>query len=169
MSLLGELWAGGSSMESTEKAKRTEGTEKAGKFQASSGSAAYCASKKGLTYSEALSSSSEERGCRQEMQGDVQRVLHVHPGAKRPRLPSDNTCGRCFRMTHKTADCRHQVVCLRCSGVSHVAANCRVDLHWSPWRKRVHVRSKNASKGPELHRPEAQNVPARSHPVTSDG
>lgn len=36
-------------------------------------------------------------------------------GAKRLRSPVDATCGRCFRSTHKTSECRHQVVCLRCA------------------------------------------------------
>lgn len=33
-------------------------------------------------------------------------------GAKRPRSPGEATCGHCFRTSHKTADCRHQIVCL---------------------------------------------------------
>lgn len=53
-------------------------------------------------------------------------------GSKRPRSPSDKTCGRCFRSTHKTSECCHQVVCLRCSGVGHVVVRYSVVLRRSP-------------------------------------
>lgn len=61
-------------------------------------------------------------------------------GAKRPRSPNEATCYRCFRSSHKTAECRHKVVCLRCACVGHMAARCLVVR--SPHRKRLHVRSK---------------------------
>lgn len=41
-------------------------------------------------------------------------------GAKRPHSPKDSRCGRCFRSSHKTAECPHQVVCLRCVCVGHM-------------------------------------------------
>lgn len=63
-------------------------------------------------------------------------------GAKHPRSPRSPTCGRCFRTSHLTAECRHQVVCLRCSGVGHLAARCLVETHHNPRRKRIHIRSK---------------------------
>lgn len=43
-------------------------------------------------------------------------------GSKRPHSPKEMACWWCFRPTHKTMECRHQVVCLRCACVSHVAA-----------------------------------------------
>lgn len=61
-------------------------------------------------------------------------------GAKRPRSPNAATCGRCFRSSYKTAECRHQVVCLRCACVGHMAVRCPVFR--SPNNKRIHVRSK---------------------------
>ncbi|KAH7659788.1 RNA helicase protein [Dioscorea alata] len=62
--------------------------------------------------------------------------------SKRPRSPKSPTCGRCFRSSHKTEDCRHQIVCLRCACVGHMAAHCPVEPHRSPKHKKVHVRSK---------------------------
>lgn len=61
-------------------------------------------------------------------------------GAKRPRSPKVSSCGRCFRSTHTTADCRHQIVCMKCACVGHMAARCPIGR--SPNRKRLHVRSK---------------------------
>lgn len=61
-------------------------------------------------------------------------------GAKRPRSPNEATCGRCFRSSHKIAECRHQVVCFRCACIGHMVARCPVVR--SPNRKRIHVRSK---------------------------
>lgn len=61
-------------------------------------------------------------------------------GAKRPRSHNKATCGCCFRSSHKTAECRHQVVCLRCACVGHMAARCSVVR--SPNHKRIHVSSK---------------------------
>lgn len=69
-------------------------------------------------------------------------------GSKRPRSPKEATCGRCFRTSHVTAECRHQVVCLRCSGVGHMAASCKMEMKRSPPRKRLHVRSKWSLTGP---------------------
>lgn len=62
-------------------------------------------------------------------------------GAKRPRSPKEASCGRCFRTSHYTAECRHQVVCLSCSGVGHLAVRCKVAKR-SPPHKHFHVRSK---------------------------
>lgn len=63
--------------------------------------------------------------------------------AKRSRSPNDATCGRCFRSSHKTVECRHQIICLRCACVGHMAARCPVVR--SPKRKQLHVRSKKLS------------------------
>lgn len=63
-------------------------------------------------------------------------------GSKRPRLPTEATCGRCFRASHKTADCRHQVVCLRYACVGHMAARCPMIPRRSLHKKQIHVRSK---------------------------
>lgn len=54
-------------------------------------------------------------------------------GAKRPRSPNEVSCGRCFRSSHRTAECHHQIVCLRCACVGHMAARCPVSR--SPNRK----------------------------------
>lgn len=69
---------------------------------------------------------------------------NVKVGAKRPRSPCEGACGWCFRTSHATSECRHQVVCLRCSGVGHVAARCPVEDRRSLRRRRLHVRSKLA-------------------------
>lgn len=63
-------------------------------------------------------------------------------GAKRPRSPKAASCGCCFRTTHGTVECRHQIVCLRCACVGHMAARCPVENRRSPHRKKVHVRTK---------------------------
>ncbi|KAH7691103.1 Zinc finger CCHC-type protein [Dioscorea alata] len=100
---------------------------------------------KKMTYVQAVSSSSsdEDKGNwttttkpYHRKQPDRQKIT----GAKRPRSPVQGTCGRCFRSSHKTAECRHQVVCMRCAGVGHVAARCPIEC--SPRCKRLHVRSK---------------------------
>ncbi|KAH7657856.1 Zinc finger CCHC-type protein [Dioscorea alata] len=64
-------------------------------------------------------------------------------GANRPRSLIEASCGQCFRTTHKTAECRHQVVCLRCSCVGHMAAQCTSAR--SPHKRLLHVRSKKMS------------------------
>lgn len=104
-----------------------------------------------MTYAQVVASSSSEDG---GGTGKLGRKRRMGPspdqraggqqlaGSKRPRSPKDKTCGRCFRSSHKTSECRHQVVCLRCAGVGHVAARCQVALRRSPRRKRLHVRSK---------------------------
>ncbi|KAH7657308.1 Zinc finger CCHC-type protein [Dioscorea alata] len=102
-----------------------------------------------MTYAEVVDSSSSD-GSPKSGDGARERLSKVPlgkfklgdrmSGAKRPRSPTEVTCGRCFRTTHKTADCRHQVVCLKCACVGHMAARCPVIR--SPHRKRLHVRSK---------------------------
>lgn len=64
-------------------------------------------------------------------------------GAKCPHSMNEVNCGRCFRSSHRTTECRHQIVCLRCACVGHMAARCPVIR--SPNRKRIHVRSKKLS------------------------
>lgn len=128
MSLLGELWKGGTS------------PEKKGGLTASGEG---ILDKPGMSYSEAASSSSEDKRSPNRMLGDLQKKVRPLVGAKRPRSPGEQTCGRCFRATHKTSECKHQVVCLRCNGVGHVAARCRMEVRRSPKRKRLHVRSKH--------------------------
>lgn len=61
---------------------------------------------------------------------------------KRPRSPKSLTCNRCFRTSHSTVECRHQVVCLSCSCVEHMAARCPVEPCRNPHRKWLHIRSK---------------------------
>lgn len=130
----------------------------------SSGNATDPVSQKGMTYSKALSSSSEELRCLNEAHGEVQKPAKVLTGEKRPRSPSNHSCGRCFRTIHKTAECRHQVVCLRYAGVGHVAANCRMELRRSPKRKLMHVRSKRSLDAVEISKSELLIAPARSPP-----
>lgn len=75
--------------------------------------------------------------------GATSVVMHTSSmlsGAKRPRSPKVGTCGHCFRTTHKTSECWHQVVCLRCAGVGHVVAKCSIDPHRSPLKEKLHVR-----------------------------
>lgn len=152
MSLLAELWSGGTSPEIS------------GKLLVPSENDTSLQPRIGKSYSEALSSSSGEHCCRMDAQGEVQKKNMLLSGAKRPRSPTESSCGRCFRRTHKTADCRHQVVCLRCSGVGHVAANCRAELRRSPKRNRVHVRTKRSSDRMEQSRAAPPVVHARSPP-----
>lgn len=83
-------------------------------------------------------------------------------GTKRPRSPGEQSCGRCFRMTHKTSKCRHQVVCLRCSGVGHVVARCKLEPHRSPKRKRLHVRTKRSAELEDENRVEPPVLPRLS-------
>lgn len=64
-------------------------------------------------------------------------------GVKHQRSPNEVSCGRYFRPSHRTTECRHQIVCLRCACVGHMAARCPVIR--SPNRKRLHVRSKKSS------------------------
>lgn len=61
---------------------------------------------------------------------------------KRPRSPKSPTCDRCFRTSHSTVECRHQVVCLHCSCVEHMAARCPMEPCRSPHHKWLHIRSK---------------------------
>lgn len=106
---------------------------------------------KGMTFAQVVSSSSSEEGSSLAKNtgmgsggassGQSGAAVKL-AGSKRARSPTEKTCGRCFRWSHKTSECRHQVVCLRCSGVGHVAARCSVVLRRSPQRKRLHVRSK---------------------------
>ncbi|KAH7690551.1 Zinc finger CCHC-type protein [Dioscorea alata] len=86
-----------------------------------------------MSYSQAVSSSSSGE----------RRPPKV--GLKRPRSPIEQTCGRCFRTSHKMEECRHQIVCLRCSCVGHMAARCTVDLRRSPHRRKLHVHTKRKS------------------------
>lgn len=84
--------------------------------------------------------------------------------AKRPRSPTEGTCGRCFCSSHKAAKCRHQAVCLRCVGVGHMAAHCSVEC--SPHRKRLHVRSKHVTSSDQQVGPRDDSV--RSRRVSMD-
>lgn len=97
-----------------------------------------------MTYSEALSSSSEDTRNPKGVQDGKQKTARLLMGAKRPRSPIEHSCGRCFRSTHKTEECRHQVIYLRYVGVGHVTANCRVETRCSQKRKMVHVWSKHS-------------------------
>lgn len=72
--------------------------------------------KKGLSFAEVVSSSSEDFGSVKGARVKTQNKAKSLFGAKRPRSPGEMSCGRCFRTTHKTSECRHQVVCLRCGG-----------------------------------------------------
>lgn len=101
--------------------------------------------KKGLSYGQVTSSSSSEMRSSKSLRGaTLGGDRHAKAGNKRPRSPRDSACGRCFRTSHSTAECWHQVVCLRCSGVGHVAARCQMELQPSPRRRRVHIRSKQS-------------------------
>ncbi|KAH7689328.1 Zinc finger CCHC-type protein [Dioscorea alata] len=66
----------------------------------------------------------------------------VRVGSKRQRSPMSNSdrCSRCFRTSHSTADCRHQVVCRRCECAGHVAVNCPLETRGSPHRKKNRLR-----------------------------
>lgn len=141
MSLLGELWGGRATSGLTGKLPVSE-SEVAGKLPVSPELASGLQPKAGKSYSEAVSSSSGELFSRIAAQGEVKQKPKMLSGAKRPRSPTESSCGRCFRTMHKTADCRHQVVCLRCSGVGHVAAHCKAEMRRSPKKNRVHIRSK---------------------------
>ncbi|KAH7681768.1 Zinc finger CCHC-type protein [Dioscorea alata] len=93
---------------------------------------------------------------------------HRLSGAKRQRSPTEATCGRCFRSSHKTAECRHQVVCLKCACVGHMAARCPVIQ--SPNRKRIHVRTKKQSTATPERRCEVVEqgvVSSATHQVSS--
>lgn len=117
-------------------------SEVAGKLPVSPELASGLQPKAGKSYSEAVSSSSGELFSRIAAQEEVKQKPKMLSGAKRPRSPTESSCGRCFRTMHKTADCRHQVVCLRCSWVGHVAAHCKAEMRRSPKKNRVHIRSK---------------------------
>ncbi|XP_039138075.1 uncharacterized protein LOC120275526 [Dioscorea cayenensis subsp. rotundata] len=148
MSLLGDLWGGvPASLEGSE----TSAKERKGKT-----AEGISGTRPGYTYAQAAcSSSSGELTTAGQRRNEPRMDKKVVVGAKRPRSPREGACGRCFRSSHSTADCRHQVVCLRCSGVGHVAARCPVDDRRSPRRRKVHVRSKlSGGKGgvPERER-----------------
>lgn len=102
--------------------------------------------KKGASYAQVVSSSSNEGSPRRKTGSTSRMEWKGNVGTKRPRSPCDGACGRCFRTTHATAECRHQVVCLRCSCVGHVAARCPMEDRRNPRRRRVHVRSKQLGK-----------------------
>lgn len=115
--------------------------------------------RKGMTYSEVLSSSSKgnrnPKRVKQKMESNL-------TGTKRPRYPGSQPCGRCFRMTHKTSECWHQVVCLYCACVGHVVARCRVVPRHSLKRKRMHVRSKKSSEPTDQRREMVSKTPAHA-------
>lgn len=131
-SLLGDLWvlAGDGEKEPTVESRRA-GLE--------------------MSYAQAVSSHSSEGHCSRDSvdskgfkgaaDGKHRGVARL-AGSKRSRSPKDAGCGRCFRSSHSTSECRHQVVCRRYDGVGHVAARCKVVLRWGPYRSRIHVRSK---------------------------
>lgn len=151
--LLGDLWSGdltGVSEGHGSKGKRVE--EEVG-------------SNSGSTYAQVASSSSSlvERGQKEKWGKGLTMDRQGTVGAKRPRSPREGVCGRCFRSTHSTADCRHQVVYQRCSGVGHIKSRCLVGDRRSPRRRKVHVRSKlmgRKASSPELAREE---LPYRFH------
>lgn len=62
---------------------------------------------KGMTYSEAISSSLKDKRSPKGERGEMQRKVRSLTGAKRPRSPGEQHCGRCFRSTHKTSEYRH--------------------------------------------------------------
>lgn len=104
-----------------------------------------------ISYAQAVSSSSldgqppKKKGSRMTMSStssDQPRGGTKIAEAKRPRSSKSLTCGRCFRTSHSTAECKHQVVCLRCSGVEHLAACYPGGLRHSLQRKQLYVRSK---------------------------
>lgn len=94
-----------------------------------------------MSYAQAVSSSSS--GDRIQVKTTTSKSLKCGGiklvGTNHPRSPRSSTCGRCFRTSHSTAECRHQVVCLRCSCVGHLTARCPVEIRHSPCRKRLHV------------------------------
>lgn len=149
MSLLGGLWGGGRPSE---------------QLQGAPVSVEGCIEKKVMSFVEAVSSSSEDleklKGAR------YKEPLKVKPfsGAKRPRSPGEQTCGRCFRTTHRTSECHHQVVCLRCAGLGHVAAKCKWEPRQSPKRKRIHVRSKHVAETTKVSSEETPTSLTRRYP-----
>lgn len=82
MSLLGELWSGGITPE---------------KPQGSSVSGEAKLAKIGLTYSEAVCSSSEEQGRSKQVMGEPQGKARTLAGAKRPIFLGEQACRWCFR------------------------------------------------------------------------
>lgn len=130
-SLLGDLWSGDSASKVAVKDRRGKAAE------------GDLGTKPGLSYAQVASSSSSVECGLTEKRGNNHRMdRQVTVGSKRPRSPRDGACGRCFRTSHTTVECRHQVECLRCSGVGLVAARCPVEDRRSPRRRKVHVRSK---------------------------
>lgn len=73
-------------------------------------------------------------------------------GSKRPWSPGSNVdrYNRCFRSSHTTSECRHQVVCRRCECVGHVAVNCPLDAQRSPRRKKIRVRPRVSTEADKL-------------------
>lgn len=138
-SLLGDLW--GEKLEVWP--SRLEVCEEAAKDGKGKAVVGEGGSKFGFSYAQVASlSSSEKRSSSVKRGTSLNMEKNAKMGAKRPRSPRDGACGRCFKTSHVTAECRHQVVCLRCSGVGHVAARCPMENRRSPRRRRVHVRSK---------------------------
>lgn len=114
--------------------------------KAGDSSAGNVGAKKDASYTQVISSSSNEGSVRRKTGAASRMERKGNVDTKRLRSPRDGACGRCFRTTHATAECRHQVVCLRCSGVGHVVARCPMEDKRSPRRGRVHVRSKLSGK-----------------------
>lgn len=81
MSLLGELWGGGTKSE---------------KPQGLTVSAEGGLTKQGETFVEAISSSSEEIGSSKGEKRKMQIKVKTITSAKRPRSPREQPCGRCF-------------------------------------------------------------------------
>lgn len=122
MSLLKSLWgaAGGGG---------DGGGSKALAVPSSSGDSQWKSA--GMSYARVTSSSSSGKRPSSKRVDRREGVAHSHnqpplAGAKRPRSPAEKSCRRCFRTTNKTAECRHQIVCLRCACVGHMAARCPV-------------------------------------------
>ncbi|KAH7659259.1 Zinc finger CCHC-type protein [Dioscorea alata] len=187
MSLLGDLWVGATKEGGgvAGSGKVSEGVKLGGEPLRKGMSAEVQEGKlrrQDVSYAQAVSSSSSgvSRSLRldivrspKEKASNLPRSSVQLASSKRPRSPRDATCGRCFRNTHKTSECRHQVVCLRCDGVGHVAARCAAVLRRSPRKPRVHVRTKRelphavglAKDGASVQVSDGQNqrVPAINH------
>lgn len=133
MNLLGDLW--GSTGDGV------KATSSTGKGHADDGK---------RTFAQVVSSDSsdnDKRSAQKVIIGESKKRMSKESGSgsrlagtKCQRSPNEASCGHCFRSTHRTADCRHQIVCLRCACVGHMAARCPVVR--SPNRKRPHVWSK---------------------------
>lgn len=135
---MAELWGGAD----VGGADNSRDKEAAGSRSIGAGESGEGGTKRGLTYAQVASSSSEDNLSKLKKKVHLRSNSKMKTGVKRPRSPRDGACGRCFRTSHATAECRHQVVCMRCSCVGHVAARCPVEARRSPRRRRLHVRSK---------------------------